>query len=410
MVDKDLRDLSPATPRSEGLAPERLVRIDSVLGNLVDRGELAGAQILVARHGRQVHQAVIGQRDLASACPVEPDTIFHIYSMTKPVTAVAMMILHQAGLWKPEDPIGAHLPGYADLQVAAGLDDLGEMRLAAADHPPTMGELMTHTAGFTYGFDPSDPLTPIYRRADIWRARSLEDFAARVARAPLAYQPGAKWVYSLAMDLQGAIIERLSGQSLPQFMAERIFVPLGMVDTAFHTPPDKRSRLATVYRKSASQGLVPVEHTILPDYDAPPPLASGGGGLVSTAADYARFAQMLLDGGEFAGARIVSAESVRAMTTNRLSEALMNAGHGVGQQQIRPGFGYAYNGAVFTDPGRAGIPVGVGTYQWDGAAGTWFWVDPVNDLIFVGMVQLMDPAAPPLQAMTQKLIGEAIES
>jgi CubicO group peptidase (beta-lactamase class C family) len=225
---------------------------------------------------------------------------------------------------------------------------------------------------------------------------------------PLNYQPGTQWLYSLSMDIQGAIIERLSGQSLPEFMQERIFAPLGMVDTAFHTPPEKSARLATLYRNSKSRGLIPTANPLMPDAASPPVLASGGGGLVSTAADYARFAQMLLNGGELAGVRILSPEAVKLQTANHLPEAMLKAGFGVGHQMIRPGFGYGFDGAVFTDPKAAGIPVGQGTYQWDGAAGTWFWIDPVNDLLFVGMIQLLSETAPPLQAMTQKRMAEAI--
>jgi CubicO group peptidase (beta-lactamase class C family) len=210
------------------------------------------------------------------------------------------------------------------------------------------------------------------------------------------------------MDIQGAMIERLSGQSLPRFMQEHIFGPLGMVDTAFHTPSEKQARLATLYRASKSRGLVPTENPLMPDRDSPPPLASGGGGLVSTITDYARFAQMLLNGGELAGERILSPEAVKLMTANHLPDWMLGAGFGVGHQTIRPGFGYGFDGAVFTDPAAAGIPVGEGTYQWDGAAGTWFWVDPKNDLLFVGMIQLLSETAPPLQAMTQKRLADAI--
>ncbi len=402
------RNLSAAAPEDVGISPAGLERIDHALGEFIGSGEIAGFTTLIARHGLLVHRVARGAKDLETAEPVAEDTIFHIYSMTKPVTAAAMMVLHQEGRWRASDPIAAHLPGFDAPQVFAGIGADGQMRLAPASHPPTIGELMTHTAGFTYGFDPGEPLASLYQSADLWRAPDLAEYARRVARLPLAYQPGAKWLYSLSMDLQGAIIERLSGQTLAAFMEERIFAPLGMVDTAFHIPNEKRSRLAKVYRKSKRRGLVPAEQLILPHHASPPALASGGGGLLSTAMDYARFAQMLLNGGEFGGERILRPESVATMTANHLSEEMLGCGFGVGHQQIRPGFGYGYNGAVFTDPALAGIPVGAGTYQWDGAAGTWFWIDPVNDLLFVGMIQRMDPDAPPLQAITQKLIAEAI--
>ena len=297
---------------------------------------------------------------------------------------------------------------FAGAKVFGGMGQDGKPILIDADHPPTLRELLTHTAGLTYGREPMGGLETLYEAADVWRSADLAQMAAKLGAVPLAYQPGAKWVYSLAMDVQGAIIETLSGQSLPDFMQEKIFVPLGMVDTAFHTPPEKKARLATLYRTSASRGLVPLTNPLLPDYDAPPALASGGGGLVSTARDYARFAQMLANGGEFAGTRIVSQAGVKQMMTNQLSESMLEQGFGVGLQQLRPGFGFGYNGVVFTDPTKAGIPAGLGTYHWDGAAGTWFWVDPTHDLIFVGMVQLLSETAPACQARTQTLMADAI--
>lgn len=403
------RDLSPAAPSQVGLAPAGLAAIDAYLQGLVDNGVLAGLVTLTAREGKVAHVSALGKKDLATGEPMAADTMFRIFSMTKPVTAVAMMILHDQGLWSPDDPIARHLPEFAAVKVFGGMDAAGAVTLHDPDHAPTLGELLTHTAGLIYGFTPAGGLETLYQAADVWGASDLAEMSRRMAGLPLAFQPGTRWVYGLSMDLQGAIIEKLSGQSLPDFMRERIFEPLGMVDTAFHTPPEKKARLATLYRFSASRGLVPLAaNPLLPDHTAPPALASGGGGLISTAGDYARFAQMLLDGGEFAGRRIVSVEGVRLMMTNQLSDEMLGQGWGVGKQQIRPGFGYGFNGVVFTDPEAAGIPVGRGTYHWDGAAGTWFWVDPQNDLIFVGMVQLLSETAPTLQATTQTLMADAI--
>jgi CubicO group peptidase (beta-lactamase class C family) len=402
------RDLGPARPEDVGLSSEAIAKADGAVQRLIDRGVLAGAVTLVARHGRIVHTNAMGLKDMASGEVLKTDTIFRIFSMTKPVTGAAMMILHDQGLWSPDDPIAKHLPEFAGVKVFAGLDAAGKPRLEAADHAPTVRELLTHTAGLSYGFDQTDPLDGLYRDAKVWESGSLAEMARRVAGLPLAYQPGSKWLYSLSMDIQGAMIERLSGQSLPDFMHERIFEPLGMVDTAFHTPPDKVARRATLYRKSKSRGLVQTDNPLMRDQETPPALASGGGGLVSTAADYARFAQMLLNGGELNGVRVLSAEAVKLMTANHLPAWMLEAGFGVGHQKIRPGFGYGFDGAVFTDPAKAGIPVGEGTYQWDGAAGTWFWIDPKNDLLFVGMIQLLSETAPPLQAMTQKLMADAI--
>jgi len=404
------RDLAPATPQSVGLKPEGLANIDAYLRDFVDLGALAGAVTLVARHGKTVHTSVMGKKDIESGEPLAMDTIFRIFSMTKPVTGVAMMILLDELLWSPDDPIAKHLPEFEGVRVFDGLDADGQPKTVAADSPPTMRELMTHTAGFSYGFNPEDPLDKLYIDAQVWQSASLADFTRKLAGLPLAYQPGTKWVYSLSMDVQAAIIERLSGQSAPDFYRTRIFEPLGMVDTAFHTPPQKRARRATLYRWSPTQKKLVVSPSLLGgDHEAPPAMANGGGGLVSTAADYAKFAQMLLNGGEFGGRRIVSAAALNLMMSNHLSDEMIAARHGVGHQQLRPGFGYGFNGAVFTDPTLAGVPVGEGTYHWDGAAGTWFWVDPVHDLLYVGLIQLLSETAPPLQKTTQTMMADAIE-
>jgi CubicO group peptidase (beta-lactamase class C family) len=403
------RDLAPATPESVGLSTAGLEAIDGYLKGLIDEGTLAGVVTLVARHGKTVHTSVMGQKDLASGEPLALDTIFRIFSMTKPVTGVAMSILFDQGLWSPDDPIAKHLPAFEGVRVFDGVDESGAARTVAAGHAPTMRELMTHTAGLSYGFDPQNSLDKLYQAKQVWQSASLAQFADKVASLPLAYQPGSKWLYSLSMDVQGAIIEQLSGQSLPEFMRTRVFEPLGMADTAFHTPPDKRARRATLYRWSPrQQKLIEAPNILGADYEAPPALAIGGGGLVSTAADYARFAQMLLNGGELDGRRIVSAAALRQQMSNHLSEELIAARHGVGHQQLRPGFGYGFNGAVFTDPALAGVPVGKGSYHWDGAAGTWFWVDPVNDLLYVGLVQLLSETAPALQKTTQTMMADAI--
>jgi CubicO group peptidase (beta-lactamase class C family) len=401
--------LPVATPESVGLARAGLARIDAYLQRVIDRGDLAGAVTLTARHGKVVHTSTLGVKDLSSGEPLKLDTIFRIFSMTKPVTGLAMSILWDEGKWKPEDPIAKHLPEFEGVRVFDGLAADGTPKTVAADHAPTMRELMTHTAGLSYGFDPQNPLDQLYIAEKIWESDGLAEFARKVSRLPLAYQPGSKWVYSLSMDVQGAIAERLSGMSLPDFYRTRIFEPLGMVDTAFHVPPEKRDRLATLYRWAPDVGhLKPTRNLLISrDHETPPALAIGGGGLASTALDYARFAQMLLNGGELDGVRIVSQAALKQQMSNHLPDAILEGGFGVGAQQIRPGFGHGFDGAVFHDPMAAGVPVGRGTYHWDGAAGTWFWVDPEHDLMFVGMIQLFSERAPPLQKIAQTLMADA---
>jgi CubicO group peptidase (beta-lactamase class C family) len=402
------RDLSPARPEDVGLKPEGLAAIDAYLQGLVDAGELAGVVTLVARHGKVVHTSVTGKKDLASGEPLAFDTIFRIFSMTKPVTGAAMSILLGEGRWSPDDPVARHLPEFADVRVFAGLAEDGTALTVAPDHAPTMRELMSHTAGLSYGGGPDDPVDKLYRNAKVWASASLGEFAGKVAGLPLAYQPGSKWRYSLSMDVQGAIIEKLSGMSLPDFYRTRLFEPLGMVDTAFHTPPEKQPRLATLYRWAGDQRLKPLPNIIAGgDHASPPRLANGGGGLVSTAADYGQFAQVLLNGGEWRGRRIIDEKALKTQMSNHLAPEIMAGGFGVGLQQIRPGYGHGFDGAVFTDPAAAGVPVGKGTYQWDGAAGTWFWVDPVHDLLYVGLIQRLGENSPPLQKITQTMMADA---
>lgn len=393
--------LPDASPADLGLSLDGLAALDAGLSALIADGELAGASLLVARRGKVVHRALLGMKDIARGEAPARDTIYRVYSMTKPVTAVAMMILWDRGLWSPDDPIARHLPEFQGVRLADGKEP---------SHPPTMGELMTHTAGLGYGYEPNDPIDIAYIAEGVWEADDLADMMRRIVRAPLAYDPGSAWRYSIAMDVQGAVIERITGRSLPDFMREEIFAPLGMVDTDFFVPAEKRARLATLYRHSKTRGLV--ETSIIVFGVSPeriPGAPSGGAGLFSTIDDYARFAQMLLERGSLGGVRILSPEAVELMTANHLSDEILAGGHGVGHQPIRPGFGYGFNGGVFTDPVLAGSGVGRGTYQWDGAAGTWFWVDPENELVFVGMIQRLDYRSPPCQRLTQAWVADALD-
>ncbi|MGA2952701.1 MAG: serine hydrolase domain-containing protein, partial [Caulobacteraceae bacterium] len=266
-------------------------------------------------------------------------------------------------------------------------------------------------AGFGYGIGigPHDAPDQALVDAGVWKAADLAEFARRVASVSLAYQPGAKFRYSLSMDLQGAVIERLSGESLPAFMRKRIFQPLGMVDTDFYVPRDKQSRLATLYHMYGTTELTVLDHPAWRrDGLAIPALPLGGAGLYSTLGDYARFALMLLGEGELDGVRVISADAARLMMSNHLSDELLAAGFVAGVHRFRPGYGYGFNGAVFHDPAAAGSPVGQGTYQWDGASGVWFWVDRENQIVFVGMIQrMLQEGMAPLQALTQALVAEA---
>jgi CubicO group peptidase (beta-lactamase class C family) len=377
--------LPTAKPETVGFSSERLKRLTDRMHAVVDAKELSGMVSIVARHGKIVYTDAYGVKDLGTKDPMTLDTIFQVYSMTKPITGVAMMMLYEEGKWLPDDPISRHLPELRDLKVLVGVDAQGRDILEAPAHAPTMGELMSHTAGFTYGVFGNSPVDKKYAEVNPLGSPTSAEFVSRLAKLPLAYQPGKKWVYSLSVDVQGAIVERLSGKSLPDFMRERIFEPLGMKDTAFNVPAEKLSRLATVYVGNANGGLDPAPRSAT--ISAVPGFASGGGGLWSTAGDYLRFAQMLANEGELNGVRLLAPRTVQLMRANHLSDELMTGEFGIGLQRMRPGFGFGYDVAVFENPERAGSVVGQGTYLWDGAAGTFFWVDPTLDIVYVGMIQ-----------------------
>jgi CubicO group peptidase (beta-lactamase class C family) len=375
-----------ARPESVGLAPDDLAKMDEGMQSLVDKRHLPGIVTLVARHGKVVQFKAYGVQDLESRTPMELDTIARIASMTKPVTGVAMMMLYEEGKWQPSDPIAKHVPAFADLKVLAGTDANGGPMLEAPAHPPTMGELMSHTAGFTYGVFGSTPVDKMYQATAPLGAPSLQGFIDRMATLPLLYQPGTRWVYSVGVDIQGYLVEKLSGQTFPEFLRTRIFDPLGMKDTAFFVPAEKLPRVATAYSWNKETGALAAQPRD-PGITRTPGLPSGGGGLYSTAADYFRFAQMLLNGGELDGKRLLKTATVEMMRTNVLSDQVLAANPGIGQARLSPAQGFGYDLAVVLDPAGAKRQVGKGTYWWWGIVGTWFWIDPTNDVVMVGIIQ-----------------------
>jgi CubicO group peptidase (beta-lactamase class C family) len=302
------------------------------------------------------------------------------------------MMLYEEGKWQPTDPIAKHIPEFANLKVFAGTDKDGKPILEAPNHPPTMAELMSHNAGFTYGPFGNTPVDKMYQAANPLAAPSLQAFIDKMATLPLLYQPGEKWVYSVSVDIQGYLVEKLSGKPFPQFLQERIFTPLGMKDTAFLVPEDKLARVATIYAwDNAKKALAAQPRD--PLISKMPGLPSGGGGLYSTAGDYLRFAQMMANGGELNGTRLLKASTVATMRTNVLNDTTLNSKSGLGVVRsqaasgIQPGLGFGYDFAVLTDPVGLKSSVGKGTFWWWGIAGTWFWIDPTNDVVFVGIIQ-----------------------
>jgi CubicO group peptidase (beta-lactamase class C family) len=408
---KHVVDMTVTSPEGVGFSSQRLERLHTLMQQVVDQKQIAGIVTILARHGKVIDYRTYGQRDMATGSPMAKDVIFRDFSMTKPVTGVAMMILYEQGKWLPSDPIEKFIPEFAHLKVYKGVDADGKMILVDPDHAPTMRELMTHTAGFTYGFFGKTPVDAMYKDAKILESKSLQEMIDKLAKLPLLYQPGKGWTYSVSMDIEGYIVEKLSGKTLPDFIQSNILAPLGMKDTGFFVPEEKRRRFSTLYRTGAQRELVadPTVNGVASDYASQPTMASGGGGMVSTAEDYYRFAEMLANRGELNGVRILAPSSVALMSANHVPASLLTGEFGIGLQVMRPGFGYGYNCAVIYDPLEANLPDGKGTFLWDGAAGTWFWIDPTNDVVFVGMIQrMLGPASPNLEYLSRSVIYQAL--
>lgn len=399
-----------AAPESVGFSAEGLKKLDAHMQDLVDTGHLPGVTTMLVRHGKVVNFEVHGKKGFDGP-PMTKDTIFRIYSQTKPVTGVAMMILYEEGKWKLDDPVTKFIPEFGSLRVFKGVNPDGSFDTVPADRPPTMREIMSHSGGFAYGLNPDNPIDQAYVDTGVLGSKSRAEFVQKVAALPLVAQPGTRWKYSVSVDIQGLIIEKLTGQSLGDFMQQRIFTPLKMVDTGFWLPAQKNDRLASLYVWGPRvKKLVPADGFMVLDISKPPAVPSGGGGLVSTNADYARFAQMLLNGGELDGKRILKPETVKLMRTNVLSDTIMKSDDPPFNTAKGRGFGLDF--AVVLDSAKAG-PQGEGTYSWGGAAGTWFWIDPKNDLFFLGMIHILnkggDPAIKDIDQDSAKLVYDALK-
>lgn len=391
-------DLGSARPESVGMSSQRLGRLSAEMQALTERGELPGVVTMVARKGKVVHFEAAGKRELEGGTPMRKDTIFRIYSMTKPVTGVAMMILLEQGKWQLNDPVSKYIPELADLKVAKVDPATGAVSAVPAEHPMTMRELMSHSGGLTYGFFGGTAVDQQYVEQNVFDiTQPMQAMIDKLAKVPLLFQPGERWHYSVSVDVQGYLVEKLSGQPFPEFLQQHLFGPLKMVDTAFYVPPEKLDRLAEFYFRGNDGETV--KHPDVADYSKPPVFPSGGGGLVSTASDYMRFCQMLLNGGVLDGQRILSPLSVKLMRTNMLPDQA---------RTMAPGTGFGLDFAVIEDPAAAGGYVGAGTYFWGGFAGTWFWIDPVYELVFVGMIQQRGDSMPELRALSRSLTYQAI--
>jgi CubicO group peptidase (beta-lactamase class C family) len=368
--------LPQAAPEEIGLSSSRLARLGSVLRAEIERGRAPGAVALIARRGRLGFFESFGLRDPATGSPMRKDDIFRIYSMTKPITSVAAMMLWEEGRFLLSDPIAKYLPELTDLYVAVERGE--EIERVPAARAITIQDLLRHTSGLTYEFRGPGPVQKMYMGAKVYsRSQSNADQVASLSKLPLLHQPGTRWEYSRSTDVIGRLIEVLSGQTLGDFFEENILKPLGMVDTAFHVPPRHHSRLAESFAKDPDSGaavqLVEVRNA--------PGFESGGGGLVSTAGDYARFLQMLLNGGTLDGLRTLSRKTIELMTADHLGP-ITGA-----PDLLLPGYGFGLGFAVRLQAGISHVPGSIGQYFWGGLAGTTFWVDPAEQLFAVLLIQ-----------------------
>lgn len=397
-------ELPTAKPERVGMSAERLERITEIAQGYVDEGKLAGVTTLVARHGKLVYFETVGSRGAADSRPLEKDALFRIYSMSKPITVVAAMQLYEQGKFQLSDPITKFVPELTELSV---LNEEGELEPAK---DATMQQLLTHTAGFSYGFDPNDPVDKLYRDSQALGVEDLDGFAATLGELPLKYHPGSQWHYSVAVDVTGLIVERLSGQRFDDYLAEHIFEPLGMTDTFFSVPDDKFDRFLPNHRwDRKSNKLVELgEESMTRFQDVT--MFSGGGGLVSTAMDYMRFSEMLRNGGSLGDARILSPRTIDFMTMNHLPASISSGGSGespgLGGRSLN-GFGFGLGFGLVTDVAASGVMGSEGEYNWGGAAGTIFWVDPVEDFVVVSMIQLMGSPWP-LRSELKVAVNQAI--
>ena len=380
-------------PEDVGLSSERLARIQRHLeARYLDQKKIAGALTLVARRGQVAHLSALGMMDLERGAPMRADTIFRIYSMTKPITSVALMTLYEHGHFQLDDAVHKYIPSWRDQRVYEG-GNFPAFATRPVDRPMTIRDLLTHTSGLTYGFMERTNVDRAYRRLGIGdRAGTLAEMMEKLSRLPLEFSPGTRWNYSVSTDVVAHLVEWISGRPFDVFLRDEITAPLGMKDTAFFVSPDQVERFATNYGRKPDKTLRVEDDPSTSAYLSPPTFFSGGGGLVSTAADYLRFCQMLLNGGELDGARVLGRKTIELMTENHLPGgqdiAELNVGGQFSQEQYN-GVGFGLGFSVTLDLVRAQTVGTPGEYAWGGAASTAFWIDPAEELIVIFMTQLM---------------------
>jgi len=408
-------DHDPTDPHEVGLNAERLAVMPGYFKeNYIDTGKVPCMGLLVSRGGEIAHESYTGSTEMGGKEAISAETIFRIYSMTKPITTLAIMMLLEECKIRLDHPVSRYIPEYKNAVVWDG-GTAAAPKLRKPDREMTVLDLVTHTSGLTYGFLFQDETDEIYRREKVGHPKdTLHDMARQIGQLPLAFSPGTEWRYSHSIDVLGALVEFISGQPLDEFFRERIFGPLGMDDTDFWVPPEKIHRLMACYQKDAKTG-----ETTLADpggaasklYSKRPNLLNAGGGLASTMRDYHRFALMLMRGGTLDGARIISPKTWEFMRQNHLpdNQTMRGMGRSAFTEVMADGVGFGLGGSVVTDIVQTRQPGSDGTFSWGGLASTFFWIDPEEELIAIQATQLMPSSTYPMRMQFQQLVYAAID-
>jgi CubicO group peptidase (beta-lactamase class C family) len=393
-----------ASPDALGFSPDRLLRINNLMNRYVDSGKLAGIDICIVRSGQLAYRETFGYQNLETKTPLAQDSIFRIYSMTKPIASVALMMLYEESLFNLTDPVSQFIPAFGDVKVW-GTDSVLETPV----RPMTVQDLLRHTAGLSYGGsdESASSVDKLYDEADLFNPKiTIKEFAERIASLPLIFHPGEKWHYSVATDIVGYLVEVLSDQPLGEFMQEKIFGPLGMDDTAFEIAPSKLDRLCTLYGKTKDSNLGVLDLPESSEYLPPVTLQSGGSGLISTTSDYRQFAQFILNKGELDGVRLLGPRTVEMMTCNHLPIALIPIAFEGAEPMLGMGFGLGFG--VMLDAAQSGVMGSVGDHSWGGYAETFFWIDPVEDMFAILMSQYLPSQTYPIRKEFRTSVYQAL--
>lgn len=397
------------TPEDVGLSGARLVKIDLLTRKYIDEGKLPGTLTLVARKGKLAHIECQGQMDVEDSRQLKRDTIFRIYSMSKPITSVALMMLYEDGHFLLDDPVSKFIPKFKDLKIYA-LDEKGHVNLKPVEREMVIKDLLTHTSGLTYGFMNASPVDALYRENKVEESGNLDEMISKLCDLPLLFSPGSQWSYSVATDVCGYLVQKISDTRFDQYLKEQIFEPLDMKDTGFSVKESDAHRLAANYDRTSDDGMKLIDPPGSSPFLTPPGLHSGGMGLVSTADDYLKFAQMLLNKGEHDGNRLLGRKTVELMTRNHLpgDGDLSSMGQPVFSETPYDGIGYGLGFSVMLDPAKASILGTPGEYAWGGAASTYFFVDPAEDMIVILLTQLMPSSSYPIRRELRVLAYQSI--